>query len=352
MKKFYLSLGKWFISVGIVLLPAWAFGGTHDIQMKSYFPTPHVTYNNVFVSKQFDVGTSKRRFTLSLGSIDDSTGVAARPSLKAEAAVLENLTGDQQGGPTLSFGNVQISSKEVWFGDSSNTADDATLKFMENLRIGTLSDNKNKPVQEINAENVVVNGKMYLMEDNFANPANAALPSCEGTVSWQNLKLGNGSAAYYLVCGEAPQGGGTTECQSEKYEWYEDSALAVCSLKSADYVMDYCNTIRNGMNLAAIQHILSISDCDDSIGTADFLGVRSKDLGDRGIEDPTEVGQRYWLYDTSRGINACSDAPGDKPSAFDWGEKINWNSANLVSENYLQWTAEKGVVSATSECTQ
>ena len=357
MKKFYFSLGKWFISAGVVLLPAWALANTNEIQMESYFPTPYVTYNNVFVSRQFDVGTSKSTFTLSLGSnrgnitpslqIDPIPNNALGPVGTANAFAYLKTTPD--GGPTLSFGDVQISSSAVRFGSPTDQVDNAEMTF-GNLRIATLSDTNTKPVQEINATSVQVDEQMYLMEDRFTTRDGAALPGCEKTVSWKKLTLGSGSEAWYLVCGDPVEGGGTPQsCPSGKYVWVEDTAYITCSLKSVDYVSDYCNTIRSGMDLNAIKHILSISDCD-ATGTADFFGVKSKELGDTVIEKPTDAGQVYWLYDTQRGINACSDDPADKPATFSWGETINWNAANLVNTGYLQWTAEKGVVRGESFC--
>jgi len=360
MKKFYFSLGKWFISAGVVLLPvgAWA---TNEIQMESYFPTPYVTYNNVFVSQQFDVGTSKGPFTLSLGSNRGNP----TPSLQIDPIPFNNnslqpdgtanafahLKTTPKGGPTLSFGNVQMRSQAVRFGSPTDQVDNAEMTF-GNLRIATLSNMKAKPVQEINATSVQVDEQMYLMDDRFANLAGAALPGCDKTVSWRKLALGNESDAWYLVCGNPVEGGGTPpgeSCPSGRYVWVVDTAYIVCSLKSVDYVSEYCNTIRSGMDLNAIKHILSISDCDTT-GMADFFGVKSKALGDTVLEKPTEPGLVYWLYDTQRGINACSDDPADKPATFSWGETINWNAANLVNTGYLQWTAEKGVVRAESFC--
>ena len=214
MKKFYFSLGKWFISAGVVLLPAWALANTNEIQMESYFPTPYVTYNNVFVSQQFDVGTSKGPFTLSLGSNRGNP----TPSLQIDPIPFRNnslqpdgtanafahLKTTPEDGPTLSFGNVQMRSRAVRFGSPTDQVDNAEMTF-GNLRIVTLSNMKAKPVQEINATSVQVDKQMYLMEDRFAN---AALPGCEKTVSWQKLTLGSGSEAWYLVCGDPVEGGG------------------------------------------------------------------------------------------------------------------------------------------------
>ena len=273
MKKFYFSLGKWFISAGVVLLPvgAWA---TNEIQMESYFPTPYVTYNNVFVSQQFDVGTSKGPFTLSLGSNrgnpTPSLQIAPIPfgnnALVPDdtANAFAHLKTTPEGGPTLSFGNVQMRSRDVRFGSPTDQVDNAEMTF-GNLRIVTLSNMKAKPVQEINATSVQVDEQMYLMEDRFAN---AALPGCEKTVSWQKLALGNESDAWYLVCGDPVEGGGTPpeECSSWKWEWVAN--ISRCSTPTDKYLEAYIQTQGNSQSSTELLSlVLPYSSCVTIRGT-------------------------------------------------------------------------------------
>ena len=273
MKKFYFSLGKWFISTGVVLLPvgAWA---TNEIQMESYFPTPYVTYNNVFVSQQFDVGTSKGPFTLSLGSNrgnpTPSLQIAPIPfgnnALVPDdtANAFAHLKTTPEGGPTLSFGNVQMRSRDVRFGSPTDQVDNAEMTF-GNLRIVTLSNMKAKPVQEINATSVQVDKQMYLMEDRFAN---AALPGCEKTVSWQKLALGNESDAWYLVCGNPVEGGGTPpeECPSWKWEWVAN--ISRCSTPTDKYLEAYIQTQASSQSSTELLSlVLPYSSCVTIRGT-------------------------------------------------------------------------------------
>lgn len=271
MKKFYFSLGKWFISAGVVLLPAWAWA-TNEIQMESYFPTPYVTYNNVFVSQQFDVGTSKGPFTLSLGSNkgNPTPSLQIDPipfnnnSLDDTANAFAHLKTTPEGGPTLSFGNVQMRSRAVRFGSPTDQVDNAEMTF-GNLRIVTLSNMKAKPVQEINATSVQVDEQMYLMEDRFAN---AALPGCEKTVSWQKLTLGSGSEAWYLVCGYPVEGGGTPpeECSSWKWEWVAN--ISRCTTPTDKYLEAYIQTQGNSQSSTELLSlVLPYSSCVTSQGT-------------------------------------------------------------------------------------
>lgn len=355
MKKFYFSLGKWFISAGVVLLPAWALANTNEIQMESYFPTPYVTYNNVFVSQQFDVGTSKGPFTLSLGSNRGNP----TPSLQIDpipfrdnalvpddtANAFAHLKTTPEGGPTLSFGNVQMRSRDVRFGSPTDQVDNAEMTF-GNLRIVKLSNMKAKPVQEINATSVQVDEQMYLMEDRFAS---AALPGCEKTVSWQKLTLGSGSEAWYLVCGNPVEGGDTPPTSGCHWEGYNEVGDDSCKLVDPSAL---CGQM-SSQTLDMKPVLLALS-CDEKLPAVVNVTPHGADSSYCG--DANDYPNQYcFIYDREESvpINVCEgyDKPTDpKPATFVGGGTVSWNYLEVIPTTTNDLTSGKSVYVFHSNC--
>lgn len=171
----------------MLLLTSTAFAD-NAVQMVTYFPVPYAAYNNVFVSEKLDVGTQKGAFTLNLGNADCNS-----TSLKANAAYLRKVTAES----ALSF-DTDIYTGSATFGNTE--AKEQVLMQIDKLRINKLND-ATHAVQDVKATNFTVHGNMYMIENAFET-GKAALPKCEGTVTWQKLTIAGQREGYYLVCVE------------------------------------------------------------------------------------------------------------------------------------------------------
>ncbi len=208
MKKFCLT-----VSLLGMVLPV--LGAASQMAMVSYFPIPYVTYQNVYVHKQLDVG---------LGSqCDWNVGNANLSSVPITATTL-NLYG------TLNLQNISTlnttGTSTVTLGMDPSGTEDIKLSF-SNLRVETSDRFLN-----INATDVLEltsgNTSGLLVYPDVIKEPGKIMSGCEGGVSWQRITEKDGKDGVYLVCGDvissscSPSHGGQTtyteECPSTSME--------------------------------------------------------------------------------------------------------------------------------------
>ena len=210
MKQFNTLLLKWGLCVGMVLGAVTAFaeagsGTGKDIEMYTFFPVPSVSYNNIYVTDRFDVGTQKGPFTLMLGhpqiNNDDIT-----PSLQLDSSSIALLKGGTESSKNNLEWNVDIYTNEATFGNYSDAPASSTASQLtfNNLFAKELTKSTDHPADEINAKKVKVNGKMKMISNAFTSEEASALPGCAQAVSWNTFKIG-GANRTFLECGEAPE---------------------------------------------------------------------------------------------------------------------------------------------------
>ena len=203
------------LAIGLGVLPVFAETETDDnnIKMVTYFPVPYAAYNAVFTTQKLDVGTAKdASFTLNLGDSACTDGSSVLPSLTTGDtgnAVLTYSTNNS----SLSFG-TDIYTNTATFG-TAVTNQVNTLRFLTNLRVNNVASSTTAALQQVTGNNEVVGqDKAFIFPGSFSSTDKAALPSCElGTVTWQELALGNDSQKhYFLTCG------GIQSCQGNDAE--------------------------------------------------------------------------------------------------------------------------------------
>lgn len=268
---------RWIISCGLLLAALLTAGPVFasDITMVTYFPVPYASYNNLYmqtpdpdnVTPRFTVGgKSDKEFTLNLKgqTADDGT---QHPSLKVVSGAVAKLNApcadivndDARNTCLAAVGSsavnklqfdTDILTDKATFGNTA-TLGAATMEFKSNLRInnqlggdGAASD---KPLQEIHATALNVDGTMNMITDSFETNA-AALPGCDGTVSWNQLKFA-GSDSWFLTCGY--EGGSEPEdpdCPDGIYKWELASGGLTCVFKDSgtSYEAIIANTLTSG----------------------------------------------------------------------------------------------------------
>ena len=182
MKKFCLT-----VSLLGMVLPV--LGASSQMAMVSYFPIPYVTYQNVYVHKQLDVG---------LGSqCEWNVGNSSLSSVPLTATTL-NLYG------TLNLQNIATlnttGTSTVTLGVDPSGTEDIKLSF-SNLRVETSDRFLN-----INATDVLelTSGRtdkgLFVYPDVIKEPGKI-MSGCEDGVSWQRITEKDGKDGVYLVCG-------------------------------------------------------------------------------------------------------------------------------------------------------
>ena len=187
MKKFCLT-----VSLLGMVLPV--LGASSQMAMVSYFPIPYVTYQNVYVHKQLDVG---------LGSqCEWNVGNSSLSSVPLTATTL-NLYG------TLNLQNIATlnttGTSTVTLGVDPSGTEDIKLSF-SNLRVETSDRFLN-----INATDVLelTSGRtdkgLFVYPDVIKEPGKI-MSGCEDGVSWQRITEKDGKDGVYLVCGKVTDG--------------------------------------------------------------------------------------------------------------------------------------------------
>lgn len=242
MKYFHLITLRLGMFVGMLLAaPAFVFADGQDTWMITYFPTPSVTYENLFIQRasedslvtpKFTIGTTadEEGFSLTLGSsinlpsftVEEGASVFLRSPCSDIPTKLNgndnpayvNCINNSASNSQLVFSGTDIYTDVATFGTMNDSkAEEATLNFegqvyiggaqeyvpsVENLG-GSGKDGNPPPVYDIQVEELLTlrhDGKMYMITDSFTD---ASLPFCDGIVSWQELTVSS-KKAYFLEC--------------------------------------------------------------------------------------------------------------------------------------------------------
>ncbi len=171
-----------------------------NMKMVTYFPVPYVSYNNLKVDGDCDVGL--------LGSCEMDAG---------QTLNVTNQANVNRGFLNLNTGNVQ--SQNVAIGNASAVAEGA-LSFRHDLDVTSIPNTANSVEAQTRATMDSLNlfGKAFPVCDD---------ESGAHKISWKKLNI-SGSEAVFLVCGEAG-------CTNHYGDWF----LALSS------VTDTCNGDKN-----------------------------------------------------------------------------------------------------------
>lgn len=266
MKQFNTLLLKWGLCVGMVLGSVTAFaeagsGTGKDIEMYTFFPVPSVSYNNIYVTERFDVGTQKSPFTLTLGHPKINNDDIA-PSLQLDSSSIALLKRGTASSKNNLDWNVDIYTNEATFGNYSDTPASSTASQLtfNNLFAQELTKSTDHPADEINAKKVKVNGKMKMISNAFPFEGASALPGCTQTVSWNTFTIG-GNNRTFLECSEAPEEP-TGKCGLQLVT----NGTITCNSTAGAHT--YCETITNNPDnaLQALVEILPDSKCVINVG--------------------------------------------------------------------------------------
>ena len=188
--KFYKIVLLFLVMVG----GSYSWAADDTLSMVTFFPVPYSAYNNVFVSKQLDVGTSTSTFTLDLGNPSASS---TSPSLLADLVFLDDDGSSHNS--SLSFSMPVLFSKKATFGYTNQEDFTEALLDFQNVRIANIPNTvPGTPVNSISANNMTVQQNFFLFPDHVSN---SALPlSCDDSVSWSTLDFGGEKS--FLTCGE------------------------------------------------------------------------------------------------------------------------------------------------------
>ena len=194
----------------VALLPAFAFAEDkrNNISMVTYFPVPYVSYSQVEVNQQMDVGLTANNCQLELGSADSGNcpleiktagGAAGALNVSGETTLnLESAPGTQA--------TWELNSLSV--GESGRSG--ATLDFNSKVYIPAITG-----AISSNSQELYVAGNLYLFGTG-SDTTKKQFPSCyavtasdntisasnKGKMKWESLSLGKSTdKKIYLTCG-------------------------------------------------------------------------------------------------------------------------------------------------------
>lgn len=170
------------------------FAAQSTMNMVTYFPVPYVSYNNIYVNNQLDVG---------LGNVCDWT--VGNSSLTSRSGLTVTNKTAVTGKLTLNTPLI-VSSGLVTIGGNGSSSTPG-VKFKKNLRIASMSGG----FQSIQTKTLDVGGygielfpDKFDLEDKSEEAVSKSLTNCGNTcVHWEKLTRKDGTKGIYLVYGNS-----------------------------------------------------------------------------------------------------------------------------------------------------
>ena len=280
-----------------VFLPVLALAASKNtVSMVTFFPVPYVSYSNVSVERQLDVGLTNQACEMSLGS----------PTLSTTPLTVQKNTNVNSGSLFFeSNGRLSISGNtSLGVGGSASTVSPADLIFHQGLRTHDVYNAGSINSPEMHVGGLTLFGRTFPACDNNG----------DHTISWQELALGPDpdNLELYLVCGPAP-----VQCKVADRVAAEEASKTACD--SNDTPSKYCDPDGSCSSIAGTV----------GVGTGTWTGTGT------GTGTGTSVG--------GTGTSVVTPATGSYVIAFWVGQGADsvcgQKKQNFICSNPPTWTA-------------